>query len=210
LPLPLRPRMEPHDKIFAKAEELFLKYGVRSISMDDIARELGMSKKTLYIVAKNKEELIFKVLENHFERERGFCCQLMHNTSHAIEEMLLLTKHFMEQFRDTNQAVMFDLKKYYPKAFRLVDDYRNTFVFENILSNIKKGIKQGLYRRDFNPELIARFYTAKFDLIFNSDTFPLKTFSLSDINRESIIYHIRGIASEKGLEYLNENIKKIK
>jgi AcrR family transcriptional regulator len=202
--------MDVQDKIFSKAEELFLKYGVRSVSMDDIARELGMSKKTIYTVAKNKEELVYKVLQNHFGREKQFCCKLTQNTKHAIEEMLLLTRHFMEQFSDTNQAVIFDLKKYYPKAFRLVDEYRNTFVLQNILTNIKKGMKQGLYRKDFNPELIARFYTAKFELIFSSGTFPLKTFSLSDISRESLIYHIRGIASEKGLKYLEENIKKIK
>lgn len=202
--------MDTQDKIFTKAEELFLKYGVRSVSMDDIARELGMSKKTLYVVAKNKEELIYKVLENHFAREKKFCCDLTNNTNHAIEEMLLLTRHFMEQFRDTSQVVLFDLKKYYPKAFRLVEEYRNSFVLQNILSNIKKGIRQGLYRNDFNPELIARFYTAKFDFIFNSDAFPLKTFSLSEINRESIIYHIRGIASAKGLAYLNKHLKKIK
>jgi len=200
--------MEPHDKIFTKAEELFLKYGVRSISMDDIARELGMSKKTLYTVAENKEDLIYKVLENHFGREKGFCCQLMENTPHAIEEMLLLAKHLIENMRDTNHAVLFELKKYYPHAFQLVDEYRNTFIYENILNNIKKGIKQGLYRKDFKPELIARFYTAKFELFFNHNTF--KDFSISDINRESIIYHIRGIASEKGLEYLHENLKKIK
>jgi TetR/AcrR family transcriptional regulator, cholesterol catabolism regulator len=206
----LRLQLETIEKILNKSAEMFMRYGVRSVSMDDISRELGMSKKTLYQFAANKEDLINMTLENHFAQEKQFCTNVLEGTEHAIEEMLLLAKHLIETMRDTNHAVLFELKKYYPEAFKMVEDYRNTFIYNNILSNIKKGIRQGLYRKDFKPELIARFYTAKFELLFNPAFDTFKEFSISDINRESIIYHIRGIASEKGLEYLNENLKKIK
>jgi len=197
-------------KILEKSAELFMRFGVRSITMDDIARELGMSKKTLYQYSENKEDLIYKTLQNHFTQEKSLCKHLMNEHENAIEEMLQLGKHLIEEMRDTNHAVLFDLKKYYPEAFALVEEYRHTFIADMMLNNIKKGIKQGLYRKDFKPELITRFYIAKFDIFFTGNYSTVKDFSMSDIHRESIIYHIRGIASDKGLEYLHENLKKIK
>jgi AcrR family transcriptional regulator len=197
-------------KILANAESLFMKYGVKSVTMDDLAKEMGMSKKTIYQVAKNKEELIFKTLGNHFQNEMAQCCQFSSENINAIEELLSIAKHLIEQMRSMNPAVLFDLKKYYPKAYKVVEDYRFSFIYETIYNNLKKGIKQGLYRKDINADIIAKFYVARADIIFETTLFPPAEYNWVDIYRESLLYHIRGIAAEKGFEYLAENFKKIK
>jgi TetR/AcrR family transcriptional regulator, cholesterol catabolism regulator len=197
-------------KILSNAELLFMKYGVKSVTMDDLAKEMGMSKKTIYTVAKNKEELIFKTLGNHFENEMAQCCQFSSESVNAIEELLSIAKNLIEQMRSMNPAVLYDLKKYYPKAYKVVEDYRFTFIYETIFNNLKKGIKQGLYRKDINADIIAKFYVARADVIFDTALFPPANYNWVDIYSEGLLYHIRGIASEKGLAYLAENVKKIK
>jgi AcrR family transcriptional regulator len=197
-------------KILAVAQSLFMKYGVKSVTMDDLAKELGMSKKTIYTVAKNKEELVFKVLNNHLGNEMQQCCQFSEESINAIEELLSIAKNLIEQMRSMNPAVVYDLKKYYPKAYKLMEEYRFTFIYETMLNNLKKGVKQGLYRKDINADIIAKFYVARIDVIFETSLFPPANYNWIDVYREGLVYHIRGIASEKGLEYLTENLKKIK
>jgi len=202
--------MELKEKIFSKAEELFLKYGVRSVTMDDLASELGASKKTLYQFAKNKEELIYKTLENHFSSEKAFCCGITDANQNAIDELLSIGRHLIEQLQGMNPMLLFELKKYYPKAYRLMEDYRMGFIFQTVANNMKKGIKDGLYRKDVKPDIIAKIYVARTDILFDTTIFPPKEYNWVDVYREVLIYHIRGIASEKGIDYLTENIKTIR
>src|SRR5690606_16300988 len=104
----------------------------------------------------------------------------------------------------------FELKKYYPKAYRLMEDYRMGFIFQTVANNMKKGIKDGLYRKDVKPDIIAKIYVARTDILFDTTIFPPKEYNWVDVYREVLIYHIRGIASEKGIDYLTENIKTIR
>ncbi len=205
------PQMEElEQKVLSTAELLFMKYGVKSVTMDDLAKELGMSKKTIYTVAKNKEELVVKTLSTHLHEEMSRCCAYSEESFNAIEELLSIAKHIIEQMRNMNPAVLYDLKKYYPKAYKLMEDYRFSFIYETMLNNLKRGVKQGLYRKDIDADIIAKFYVARVDVIFETTLFPPSQYNWIDVYREGLIYHIRGIASEKGIDYLTENLKKIK
>lgn len=201
---------ELEQKVLSTAELLFMKYGVKSVTMDDLAKELGMSKKTIYTVAQNKEELVVKTLSSHLQEEMSRCCGYSEESFNAIEELLSIAKHIIEQMRNMNPVVLYDLKKYYPKAYKLMEDYRFSFIYETMLNNLKRGIKQGLYRKDIDADIIAKFYVARVDVIFETTLFPPAQYNWIDVYREGLIYHIRGIASDKGIDYLTENLKKIK
>jgi AcrR family transcriptional regulator len=201
---------ELEQKVLSTAELLFMKYGVKSVTMDDLAKELGMSKKTIYTVAKNKEELVVKTLSAYLNEEMSRCCAYSEESFNAIEELLSIAKHIIEQMHNMNPVVLYDLKKYYPKAYKLMEDYRFSFIYETMLNNLKRGVKQGLYRKDINADVIAKFYVARADVIFETKLFPPSQYNWIDVYREGLIYHIRGIASEKGIDYLTENHKKIK
>lgn len=196
--------------ILNKAEMLFMKYGVKSVTMDDLAREMGMSKKTLYQVAKNKEDLVMKTLSNHFKNEMEQCKLFSEENVNAIEELLSIAKNLIEQLHSMNPAVLHELKRYYPKAYQLMEDYRFSFIYKTMLNNLKKGVKQGLYRKDINADIVAKVYVARADIIFDTVLFPPSEYNWIEVYRESLLYHIRGIVAEKGLVYLTEHVKKIK
>ena len=191
-------------KILLKAEELFLLNGVRNTTMDDLATALGISKKTLYLSVSNKEDLVYKAFEYHMEQEKSFVTEICQNSANAIDEMFEIGKLVTRHVRNMNPTVIYDVKKYYPEAWALLDEYKNTFIYAHILENIKKGIKQGYYRGDFNPDIIAKLYSAKADCVVDQQLFPFTDYTIISIYNEYLRYHIRGISSEKGLKYMEQ------
>lgn len=201
---------ENNTLILGKAELLFMKYGVKSVTMDDLAKEAGVSKKTLYQIAKNKEDLVMKTLSKYFENEMEQCKQFSEESVNAIEELLSIAKNLIDQLHSMNPAVVYELKKYYPKAYQLMENYRFSFIYKTMLNNLKKGVKQGLYRKDINADIIAKIYVARADIIFDTALFPSSEYNWVEVYREALLYHIRGIVAEKGFAYLTDYVKKIK
>lgn len=195
--------LDTKEKILSKAEELFLKYGLRSITMDDMARELGISKKTLYQYVDNKEDLINQVFSMHVKGEEDTIRGIFESVDNAIEEMVEIGRHVTRMLRTMNPNVLYDMQKYYPKQWQMYTDFKMTFVYSTIKKNIEKGINQGLYRRDFKTEVIVKLYIARMDLIMDQELFPTNEYRTQDIYHEYLRYHIRGIATEKGAKILD-------
>ncbi|MFA5297945.1 MAG: TetR/AcrR family transcriptional regulator, partial [Lutibacter sp.] len=144
--------------ILKKASEIFLKYGFKSVTMDDIANDLGISKKTIYKFYKNKVELVDEaVLNFHNEMHNTITtiCALGHN---AIQENFEIKKIFKEMFKNSDDSPMFQLEKYYPKTHRKIISDEFSMFKEFISTNLKKGIKEGLYRKNIDIELVTKFY----------------------------------------------------
>ncbi len=193
---------EKEKQILIQAGDLFAKYGIKSMTMDDISRQLGISKKTLYLYVDNKKDLVRKSIQLHIDEEQ--CCMddLMDVQGNAIDELMAMTKMVGSQMKEMHPSVIFDLKKYHIEAYRSLTKHRDGFIYSHIKDNIESGMKSGLYRSNINSEILTHLYISMVNVIMDPESTTLSEHSNSDIYTEMIRYHIRGIASAKGREYL--------
>lgn len=191
-------------RILVTARKLFMRYGIKSVSMDDLASELGISKKTLYKEVANKEDLIKEIIRLDIEMDSFMSFQAIEQGSNALDAMLVMGRYVVKKLRGMPVKVIFELKKYYPSSFQLFEDFHQNFLYEKIKENIEQGIKEGLYREDLNPGVIARLYVRKNLIIVDEDSFPLDKYHRDKLFEEHFKYHIRGIASSKGIELLDK------
>lgn len=177
--------------------------------MDDIARELGISKKTLYQHCTDKEDLIIKSFSHYFKCEENFQQSIWAKNLNAIDEMFEVSKHVSEMLKNLHPSVHYDLRKYYPEAWKIFSEYRRNFLLKCVSDNMEKGKKEGLYRANLNIPIVARIHIARIDVIFDGELFPASQFNFAEVFFELIRYHIRGIASPQGIDYFMEKIKTI-
>jgi AcrR family transcriptional regulator len=194
-------------EILIAVTELFMKLGIKSLTMDDISRHLGISKKTLYQYVSDKKDLVKKALKLAIDNEQCMLGDITIKEENAIDELLAINMKISEKLQGIQPAVMYDLQKYYPEAWQVMEDHKKCFVFEMIVKNINTGIEQGLYRENVNPEIIASIYVTMIDKLFDSDMFPSHKYTFSTTHREMVRYHIRGIANKKGISYLVKRLK---
>lgn len=206
----IRAVLEKEAEFLRDANGVFMRLGIKSVTMDDIARELKMSKKTIYKYVKDKSELVQRSLGQYCTDEQSRTQELIKQHENPIDELIGITSHVADGLTDMHPSIHYDLMKYYPGAWKVFEDYKSHWVYDCIIANLNKGIKQGYYRDNINTTIIARYYTARLDIIFDPEVFPTKEFSFSEVHLEVMRYHIRGIASEKGMKYLAEKLKKEK
>lgn len=188
------------NKILDTAEQLFRKYGIRSVAMSDIAQSLGMSKKTIYVHIANKEELVDKVLKRHFYKELNCVQAIINDAQNALDVLRRISLHVQQEFQNISHALLFDLQKYHSEAWNLVMDFQTNVVAKQIRANLEQGMIEGLYRKDLNVDLISRIYATSLP-IFTDNSF-FENHSRAEIHQQFIKYHIMGIVSEKGREWL--------
>jgi TetR/AcrR family transcriptional regulator, cholesterol catabolism regulator len=184
-----------------------MRYGVKSMTMDDVARHLTISKKTLYQYVSDKNDLVLKSMSRIIEHEKAVAQHLCDAHKNAIDMLFALSKDVASKYNQMHPSVNYDLQKYHPEAWSLFREFQTKFVTDCIQENIERGIKQGLYRDNLDPFLIAHFYSSKLHMCSDGELFPADKYSFSKIHLEMMRYHIRGIASEKGLDYLKKKIK---
>lgn len=196
-------------QILEHAGRLFLKYGIKSLTMDDIANELKISKKTLYQYVTDKQDLVTKTMILHCENDRRMVEELSVAAGNAIDELLSISMHVKSKFALIHPSIHYDLEKYYPEAWQLLQKHQLDFVYEKVKLNIERGKKEGLFLEDVNEEIIARIYVARIDAIIDRSDAIIGKYEFPAIYHEIIRYHIRGIASEKGYKYLNQKLKSL-
>jgi AcrR family transcriptional regulator len=189
---------ETKSDILKTTESLFNQFGIKSVSMDDVASKLGVSKKTLYKYYNSKDELVKEVLLNKLGTFHGCIIQIQ-TDGDAIDEVLSVFKNVSEVMSKNNPVMIYDLKKYYPKAFSLFEEFRNQKIREHFLNNLKRGVAEGLYRKNVNGELLARIYFNIIEFISGPDLVEIEP-DFRKRYSEVFVYHLRGICSEKGLE----------
>lgn len=190
--------------ILDKVRELFFKYGVRSVSMDDICREVNVSKKKLYQYFSSKNELVEKLLELERQNFETIFDRYNFEGVNAIDILLIVSKELGERFRDVSPSMTFDLKKYYPDVYHNHIEERIEFIFGKIKINLEKGISQGIYRDDLSTELLARLYIRRLIDLHNPEFFPADKFSFQTLFDVMFETFIRGITNETGLNYYEQ------
>ncbi|MEE2802080.1 MAG: TetR/AcrR family transcriptional regulator [Bacteroidota bacterium] len=195
------------DQIIKKSLEMFLTLGFKSVTMDDIAAKLGMSKKTLYTHFKNKQELVAHA-------SLHMCNTIYDGVDHIIEqyedkpiEELYAVKRFvMEEMKGDQTSSIHQLQRYYPEAYKPVHDIKFHYMDSCIKKNVNNGIKLGVYRNNVNPDFIARIYFIGMQGIKDISIFPTNEFPVNDLYDDYLEYHLRGILTPKGRQILNQII----
>jgi len=190
----------------AKAFEMFKRYGIRSVTMDDIARELGISKKTLYQSVENKADLLEQIFRMHMREERAAMEEIRNATSDAVEEMLGIGRYVVEKVSGISPNMIYDLQKYYQPQWRRMKAEMQEHVHSVITDNLQRGIAQGLYRKDLSPDIVARLYVGKSLLATEEDTLEACQGDAGALHRELVLYHMYGIASAQGRQLLEKHL----
>jgi len=201
-------------RIKQKAHGLFMQYGLRSVSMDDIANSMGISKKTIYQFYADKDELVDAVVESEFKRNENICEYDRSNSKNAVHEIFMAMDMMVEMFSSMNPSFIFDMQKYHPKAFLKFNKYKNDYLFNITRDNILRGIKEEFYREDINVDIISRFRVESMMMSFNLEFNSKLKHNMAEIEEELIIHYLFGLVSLKGykmiLKYQQERINKSK
>ena len=186
---------------------MFLSYGFKSVTMDDIANTMGISKKTIYQHFNNKTKLVETTVMYVFEViSKGIDC-ICELEKNPIEELYDIKHFVMNHLKDEKSSPQYQLQKYYPAIFSILKQKQFEVMQDCVKANLERGIAQGLYRSSINVEFISRIYFNSTIAIKNKDLFPLKHFSMNTLMDYFLEYHLRGICTEKGLNTLNQFIK---
>ncbi|MFD2932155.1 TetR/AcrR family transcriptional regulator [Spirosoma flavum] len=195
------------ERILAETERLFWKYGVRSVTMEDIAKQLGISKKTIYQHFADKEQILYQVILDKMGKNQSEMACMHVEKDNPVEEILQVLSMMQKQADHISPNLLIDVKRYYPQAFALFRQYKEEHIMHSILENIQKGISQGLYRSDINPTILARLRVEQIELAFDNDIFPTDQYSMHDIQSELIHHFVRGMLTEKGFTIYNQYVK---
>jgi TetR/AcrR family transcriptional regulator, cholesterol catabolism regulator len=196
--------MEVRDKIIHKAYELFKRYGIRSVTMDDLAHECGVSKKTLYQSFEDKDTLVDNIVGEMIGNSQQQCSMYKVKAENAIQEIFLSMDMLQEMFEGVNPAMMFDLRKYHDKSFARVDIHKREFLSNITRNNLERGIAEGLYRPDIKVDIITQFHLATITLAFEQVMFSSLKYSVLDVNLEIMTHYLYGIASSKGVKLIEK------
>jgi AcrR family transcriptional regulator len=195
--------------ILFRVRDLYRKYGIKSITMDDVATELGISKKTLYQFVADKDDLVGKYIDYEIQLRQEEICKCFKIGFNAIEELFEISGFMNKMMRDQNPATEHDLRKYYPHHYQKMIKTRRERMYSYILLNLKKGKEEGLYRSEMDEEIIAKLYLSRSENIHFNELFTIEEFTSSKLFTELLAYHVRGIATEKGIIIFVIKIKEL-
>ena len=185
-------------------EQVFRRIGVRAVSMDDLARELGVSKKTLYKFCKDKGDLVLQVFNRMCNRQDARICALSEGGENAIDGVINTMEYVQTELREMHPSMLFDLQKYYPSAMQRLEEHKQENMEGYLLRNIERGQREGFYRKDFDAKLISRLHMAMVQTMTDPSTLEEFGRPLSELQQELHAYHLRGIATERGMAYYHQ------
>lgn len=187
--------------ILKNVGKLYLKFGIRGVTMDDVAREFGISKKTLYQYFADKEDLVNQVIDFYLANpvfELNKC-----DTGNSIDKIFALRDHVTKILKHFNNNLEFELKKQYPHLYKKVHDFKRQRIFNDTIKNIEKGIADGLFRKELEPEFIAKLQVGRMLFTLNPDNeiFDESEVMTIELFDKVLDYHMNAICTPKGIEY---------
>jgi AcrR family transcriptional regulator len=197
---------EQQEKWLKRAEEMFLRYGIKSLTMDDVARELGISKKTLYSFVESKDDLVNKVLERHIAEEKQMCGALYEQAANAIEEMFIVIESNAQQMAQMKSNIVFDLQKYHREAWEKMAEFQRGFLYDVVRANLNRGVAEGLYRADFDVDIVAKLHIVTSFQLFDESIFPQNSYRKEVVFTQYLLHYLHAIASERGLQLIKEKL----
>ncbi|MBL7811172.1 MAG: TetR/AcrR family transcriptional regulator [Bacteroidetes bacterium] len=194
--------MELVKKIAHAADTLFSRFGVRSVSMDDVAREISISKKTLYKCFRDKNDLVRCTIEMHMQEVDTQINRILETEQHPIRQIALIGELIVNTNGNLNPSLIYDLRKYHSDCYHLLMDHRDNQTLESVKQNIQKGMALGLYRPDLDLNLVSRFYVFLVLSAFDPMQMRLENVRFDAVLKELMRYHMHGICSPLGLHEL--------
>ncbi len=197
--------LEQKDRILIRARDLFLQFGIRSVSMDDIASSLGISKKTIYLFFSDKDELVMGVIQGKMNESQSICVRDQHDAENAVDELFRAIDMLDEHLSTMNPAVLFDLKKYHPAAFQLLERHKNDFLMGIVQQNLRRGIEEGLYRPDIHVDVLAKYRIESMLLSFEPAFYTKHKLSVAEVERILLEHYLYGIVTIAGYKLIEQN-----
>ena len=198
------------ERILNKAQELMFQIGVKHATMDDLATQLGISKKTIYNYYEDKDSLVIAVVEKELTNHKLLCDQSMSAADNAVHEIFLLMAVIQEMFNRMNPLALFEIEKYYPLAFEKIKNHKEDFIYSMISMNLEKGIKEGLYRKEIDINILSKYRLETSLMPFNIHVFPPQKFDMLKVNLQIIEHFVYGVATLEGHKlmdkYKSENL----
>ena len=196
--------MSQTERIILGGEELFLKAGIKSVTMDDIAKHLGMSKKTIYQFFRDKNELVIALVQKKLKEDEKQMEEIVSNSGNVIEGMINMMKCSEDIFSRINPIVIHDLQKYHPDAWKQFQNFKSGVIVQTLEELLKKGIEQGYIRADIDVKIIARMRMIQVEMGFNTDIFPHSEFNVWRVQQQFHEHFNYGICTLEGYKLLNE------
>jgi TetR/AcrR family transcriptional regulator, cholesterol catabolism regulator len=196
-------------RIVIESVNLFKTYGIRSVSMDDIARELGMSKKTLYEFFDNKADLLSTALDTVLKEFTAWYATLKELNLNAIDELLQISIRVNEEYAKFSPSNIYDLKKYYPQVIKEHISSEKQVTYTVVVENLEKGIAESIYRSELDINLVAELYVQKIAALHSGDFCVDPTITFEKVFEIMFENHIRGIVNQDGLEYFEQRKSQI-
>jgi TetR/AcrR family transcriptional regulator, cholesterol catabolism regulator len=197
--------METRERILQEASAQFMKYGIRSITMDDIAQNLSISKRTIYENFKDKNELLKSCMEKLLVEQRQSHENTISSTSNVIEAMFCFMQEGVKAIRTINPLFVQDLRKYHLGIWEDIQKNKEDVHFSQIYRLLRKGINENLFRKDINVEIVAKILMEQLNMLSDEEAFPREKYQLEEVLENIITNFMRGIATRKGLDYIDNH-----
>ncbi len=197
--------MDVKEYIISESDKLFCQYGLKSVTMDDIAKQLGMSKKTIYSHFSDKNEIVNIVIEIKLNTQKCIILDSIDLAENAVHEVSFAVANMKELLSNLNPVLFYDLQKYHPEAWMYFKDFREKHLFKTIHDNLKRGIGEGYYRKDLKTDILTQMRLEQMDLIFNnSSAYTNGKYGLSQVMTELTEHFLYGICTLKGHKLINK------
>jgi len=194
------------EKILLMATDMFLNYGFKSVTMDDIANKMGISKKTIYAHFENKTKLVEVCTNALFDLISGGIDQICSLEKNPIEELYEIKKFVMTHLKDEKSSPQYQLQKYYPKIYEVLKVKEYDMMLVCVVDNIKRGLELEIYRPNLDVDFVSRIYYSGVFAIKDNAIFPNTEFKMTTLEDYLLEYHLRGIVTPKGRKILNKII----
>jgi AcrR family transcriptional regulator len=192
------------ERILLKARDLMLQSGLRQVTMDGLAQQLGMSKKTIYQYYKDKDDLVKAVVNLELKNHEISCEACGTNAENAIHEMFLVMENMKVMTQTMNPNSMMELEKHFPSAFEIIKNHKDEFLFSLIKQNLTKGIEEGCYRADLDIDILSKFRLETVFIPFNLHLFPLNKFNSIEVHTQLMEHFVYGLMTIKGHELMDQ------
>ncbi|MDG1777219.1 MAG: TetR/AcrR family transcriptional regulator [Crocinitomicaceae bacterium] len=194
-------------EILERASAVYMKFGIKSVTMDDLARELSISKKTIYKYFNDKDDLVTSIIEMKVQMDSAICGNSAIQADNAIDELIQISEIVTQQFNNFNPIVFLDLKKFHQNAWQILENHKNTFVLQMITQNIERGVREKVYRNNLNIPITAKLYLASKEAVMDLEIFAWPEFKFHDVFLEMMCLQLNGMANDKGRLYLKTKFK---
>lgn len=198
------------NRILNGAESLFVRYGIKNVTMDDLAHHLGISKKTIYKDFSDKNSIVVQLVESSLNEHFNQMEEIATVSNDAVEEIIRTMRYTTGIFSSVNPNVFYDMQRYHPEAWDAFSKFKNEHILKQIIRNLEKGRKESLYRSDFNIGIIARLRLGEVDMSMNPGQYPPDKYKLSEVNMQILEHYLYGICTLKGHKLISKYKKLFK